>query len=505
MKQLKQHIILLLITVISGFGGAPTFVENELIVRFETDLSPVDVEVVLMDQPVLSHSQISRPLNLWLISLDLKQIQLHQMVKDMARQPEVIYVQLNHILTERNTPDDPSFEQQWNFNNTGQSGGLIDADVDAPEAWEITTGGLTALGYEIVAGVVDGGCDLEHPDLLANLWSNPADTAGNGLDDDNNGWVDDSLGWNAFGHNGNIPTSSHGTHVAGTIGAHSDNGNQVAGVNWSVKIMPVAGGSTNTAVAMEAYSYILEQKLTWIESLGLNGAFVVSANSSFGIDFADCESGDYPVWNDMYNSMGEAGILSVGATANRNTNVDEQGDVPTGCSSPYLVAVTNTTRFDVKASSGYGLETIDLGAPGSSILSTNYNQGTSTKTGTSMSAPHVTGAIALMHSAANSGLAQFYVDNPALGALMFKQMLLTSVDTLSALQGLTVSGGRLNLHQAVLGALNWEPPGDGNLNYDGYVNVQDLIILTQLILGNIEPSSVLLAAGDLNGDQLVTV
>ena len=504
MKSIR-HIILFQVLVLSAFGGAPAFVENELIIRFDDGIRASDIPIILMDQPVTGLRVISRPLNIWLVQIDLKQTQLHLAQRALKGQPEIRYVQLNHIVTERSTPDDPLFDQQWNFENTGQSGGTPDADIDAPGAWDVTTGGTTALGRQIVAGIVDAGCEMIHPDLQANLWSNPADTAGNGIDDDGNGWVDDSLGWNAFGNNGNIPTSSHGTHVAGIIGAHSDNGNQVAGVNWHVKLMIVAGSSTSTDVVTTAYSYILEQKLAWLESAGTSGAFVVSINSSFGIDFADCESADYPLWNDMYNALGEAGILSVGATANRNTNVDVEGDVPTGCSSPYIVAVTNTTRYDLKASAGFGLESIDLGAPGSSILSTNYNLGTSIKTGTSMAAPHVTGAIALMHAAANQELAQFYEMDPARGAMMFKYMLLASVDTLSALQGITVSGGRLNLHRAVLKAANWQPPGDGNLNSDAYVNIQDVIIMTQLILGRIEASSVMLDAADMNGDEQVTV
>ena len=505
MKRLNKIILTLILLACFTFGGAPLFVKNQLIVRFDQTLTAADIEIILLDSPLKIARQISRPLDLWLIQVDLAEMQLQQARRTLIEIPEVLYTQYDHYLSERLEPDDPSYDLQWNFENTGQSSGTVDADIDAAEAWEISTGGLTILGQEIVAGIVDGGCDMIHPDLLANFWSNPADTAGNGIDDDENGWVDDSLGWNVYGNNGDIPISSHGTHVAGIVGAHSNNANQVAGVNWNVKLMIVAGASTTTATAMTAYSYIWEQKLSWIESEGARGAFVVTANSSFGLNYGDCDSVDYPVWNDMYNSMGEAGILSVAATANANINVDVAGDLPTSCDSPYLITVTNTNRYDQKASSGYGAESIDLGAPGSSILSTNSNQGTTYKSGTSMSAPHIAGAIALMHAAATPELAQYYEEQPGLAAQIFKSMILTSVDTLAALQGITVSEGRLNLHQAVLRASTWVASASGDLNLDDQVNVQDVIVLVNLILGLIETTPELLAAADLNYDTQITV
>jgi len=121
-----------------------------------------------------------------------------------------------------------------------------------------------------------------------------------------------------------------------------------------------------------------------------------------------------------------------------------------------------------------------------------------------MSTPHVTGAVALMHAAASTELAQYYEDNPALGAGVFKTLLLTSVDTLASLDGITVTGGRLNLHHAVLAASVW-PTGSGDMNQDFSLDIQDVVILVNLILGNITPNPVLIAAGDLNDDTLITV
>jgi len=514
MNTVYRSLILSLILTSLGYPGAALFVEDEMLVRFDEGLNREDIEIILMDDPVQIVRQVSRPLNLWLLKVDLSKNQLGKARRSLRDVPEVRYTQNNHLLQLRATPDDPLFDRQWGLHNTGfdTNGnplGTEDADIDAPEAWEISTGGTTILGREIVAAVIDGGCDLDHADLVANLWSNPFDTLGNGIDDDNNGWVDDSLGWNAYNQNGTIPQTTldaaHGTHVTGTIGAHSNNGNQVAGVNWDIKLMIVAGGSSTTAIAMEAYSYVLEQKLAWLNSGGTEGAFVVTANSSFGADNIFCDSLEYPVWNDMYNTMGEAGILSVAATANRSVNVDVMGDLPTSCSSPYLITVTNSNRDDVKVSgAGYGQVSIDLSAPGYGILSTNYNQTTSVKYGTSMSTPHVTGAVALMHAAASEALAQYYEDEPGAAAEVFKELLLTSVDPLSTLEGITTTGGRLNLHHAVLAASIW-PAGSGDMNQDFSVNIQDVIILVNLIMGNISPTPDLLTAGDLNYDTHITV
>ncbi|MDQ3191099.1 MAG: S8 family serine peptidase [Bacteroidota bacterium] len=361
--------------------------------------------------------------------------------------------QRNHKVQLRSAyPDDTSFGTMWGLHNTGQSGGTVDADIDAPEAWDITTGGLTSSGDTIVVAVIDGGFQLSHQD--GNYWRNYGEIPGNGIDDDGNGYIDDEYGWNAYNNNGSIGVDQHGTHVAGTIGAKGNNTQGVTGVNWNTKVMAVQGSSGNEATVVRAYSYVFDQRKLYDQTNGQKGAFVVSTNASFGVDYAD--PADFPLWCAIYDSLGTLGILSCGATANLNINIDNTGDVPTACASNFMVSVTNTTRFDGKNSgAAYGLTTIDLGAPGTQILSTVPTNGYSSLTGTSMATPHVAGNIALMWAAACPDLMLEYKNNPGAVALMMKQFMLDNVDPISALQGITVSGGRLNAHKSLLAVLSY--------------------------------------------------
>src|SRR4029078_3045345 len=169
--------------------------------------------------------------------------------------PNVTFVEPDYRVSVQMEPNDPSFGLQYSLNNPGQSGGLADADLDAPEAWDITTG-----DHDTIVAVIDPGVDYTHPDLAANIWTNPGEIPGNNFDDDHNGYVDDVHGWD-FATNDNDPMDDHyhGTHCAGTIGAVGDNGLGVAGVNWTVRIAARkfldAGGSGSTDAAIAAIDY----------------------------------------------------------------------------------------------------------------------------------------------------------------------------------------------------------------------------------------------------------
>ena len=446
-----------------------------------------------------------KSLNIWLISYNIKIYKnVDQAILEIQNFPFIIYAQKNHITSNRLIPNDTEFENMWHLNNTGQSGGSEDADIDAPEAWDISTG---SSNQEIVIGIVDSGFEWEHQDLIDNIWINLNEIPNNGIDDDENGYIDDINGWDVFENDGDIPITSHGTKVAGMIGAKGNNNIDVVGVNWDVSLMPIAGSSSSTSTVISAYNYALENKLLWLETDGILGANVVAINSSFGINYADCNSGSFPVWNDMYNSLGEAGILSIAATMNINANVDELGDVPTGCNSDYIISVTNTDRNDAKfISAAYGRESIDLGAPGTSVCSTRPgNLISCSLTGTSYSTPIVSGAVGMIYSSASNILREEYLENPALTSIIIKNIILNTVDRISSLDTITVSGGRLNLYNAVNAAMQYDGlcsiPGD--FNNDLNINIQDIILIVSCILFNdtIEENSCM----DMNNNSEIDI
>jgi serine protease len=391
--------------------------------------------------------KVSEPMRIWLVKFDYKAIDHQEMLDAVHFHPKVAVAQFNHKITYRNTPNDAQYNQQWQYNNTGQSGGTIGADIDADSAWDISTGGLTALGDTIVVCIIDGGIDLNHNDLTPNRWVNYAEIPNNGIDDDNNGFIDDYLGWNTADDDDNIVGSSHGTAVAGIIGAKGNNGVGVAGVNWDIKLMIVRGGTGQEAEVLEAYSYPLSLRKKYNETGGQEGAFVVATNASWGIDGGQASS--VPLWCQMYDTLGFYGILNVGAGPNANSNVDVVGDLPTTCPSEYLMAVTNLNHNDTKITqAGYGLTHIDLGAFGEATYTTT-NGGYAGFGGTSGATPHVTGSIALLYSAPCPSFAILAKSNPAAAAALARDYIYNTVDANASLNGITVTGGRLNVYQAM--------------------------------------------------------
>ena len=446
MKSIIKPLFILAIMALSVFSYAQepqqsqestTYVENEFIIWLEQDVDAADF-AAKSNTGIMPKRQLSKRLNIWLFEInDNKELREDKM-RRLNANADVRIIQNNHtnITLREAIPDDPFFGQQW-----------APAIMNLPQAWEeFTTGGVTATGDTIVVAVIDGGADWTHEDL--NCWENAHEIPNNGIDDDGNGYIDDFHGWNAYNHNGYVGSNNHGIHVSGIIGAVGNNGKGVCGVNWNVKIMPIGGSSSNESIVVEAYSYVLEMRARYNETDGEEGAFIVATNSSFGVDYGNPD--DYPIWCSMYDEMGNVGILSCGAGPNMNVNVDVVGDVPSACPGNYLIGITNTTSDDVKyTGAGYGINNIDIGAPGTSIYSTLPNNNYGNMTGTSMATPQVSGTIALMYAALPEEMMIACKNDPANFCLSMRHHLLNGADHLPSLDGLVASGRRLNAYGAI--------------------------------------------------------
>lgn len=343
------------------------------------------------------------------------------MIERLKRNPLVEFIEPNYIVSANILPNDPEMSLLWGLHNTGQDGGTADADIDAPEAWDIETGASAS----VLVAVIDTGVDYNHNDLKANMWVNPGEIPANGIDDDANGYIDDVYGYDFSNNDGDpFDDNSHGTHVAGTISARADNEVGITGVSWGAKIMAVkfldASGSGTTTDAVEAILY----------ATGM-GAHI--SNNSWG------GGGFSQALKDAIFTAHQANSLFVAAAGNSSSNNDLFPHYPSSYDVPNVLAVAATDNNDLLAGfSSYGVTTVDLGAPGVNVYSTTPNQSYDYYSGTSMATPHVSGAAAV-------ALAQ----NPALTAEGVKALLMDTVDPTTELSGLTITGGRLNLNNAV--------------------------------------------------------
>jgi serine protease len=347
--------------------------------------------------------------------------------------PDVEYAEPDYILSANLVPNDPQYADGtlWALNNTGQNGGQNDADIDAPEAWT-----LRSDAPQVIVAVVDTGVRFTHEDLAANMWRNPGEVAGNGVDDDRNGYVDDVHGISALDATGYpMDGNGHGSHVAGIIAAAGNNGRGIVGVAWRAQIMALqfldANGDGYTSDAVVSIDYARAK-----------GAAVVNASfagpdNSFSL-------------RDAIVRARAAGMIIVAAAGNEALNNDSIPTYPANYALDNVVSVAATTRSDALANySNYGAQTVDLAAPGSSIYSAYFlaDNAYVTMSGTSMAAPHVAGAVALLRAHV-SGLTHTQIID----------RLLKAVDPLPALAGKTASGGRLNLQRALQGSTGDPPP-----------------------------------------------
>lgn len=352
------------------------------------------------------------------------------LMRALSQRPDVEYVEPNYIVTRTKEPRDPYWTSLWGMTK-----------ISAPAAWDKTTG-----SQNIVVGVVDTGVDYNHPDLASNIWSSTSSltvTIGGVKITCPAG----TKGFNAINNTCNpLDDEDHGTHVSGTIGAVANNGIGVVGVNWTTQIMGLkflsANGTGYTSDAVDAIEFAVQLK-----QLGVN---IRVLNNSWG-------GGGYSTT--LYNEIKRAGdndILFVASAGNEGKNTDSTPSYPASYNLPNIIAVAATDSKDALASwSNYGATSVDLAAPGVSILSTVRNNSYATWSGTSMAAPHVSGAAALVLSATRC---------TSLTALELKNAILNNVDLVAGLSGKVLTGGRLNVDKAITNCASALPLPDFTLS-----------------------------------------
>ncbi len=345
------------------------------------------------------------------------------------------------VATMQNDPDVEYAEPNWVYHHEAVSN---DPYVTNGSLWGMGTGfgtqAVTAWANNhtncssVYVGIIDEGYMYTHADLAANAGVNPGEIAGNGIDDDGNGLTDDVYGWDFVGNNASVfdgLNDDHGTHVAGTIGGVGGNGQGVAGMCWSVKLLDAKFLGTNggtTANAIKAVDYFTNLKL--------KGVNIVATNNSWG------GGGFSQGLQDAIERANAAGILFVVAAGNSTLNCETSACYPAGYPNANIISVASiTSTGDISSFSNYGATTIDIGAPGSGIYSSvpagsrrNITSGYASYSGTSMATPHVTGAAAL-----------YAATHPGSTAAQIKAAILSSATPTASLAGKTVTGGRLNV------------------------------------------------------------
>ena len=390
-----------------------SYQSNEFLVQFAVESGPISLRPVL--GLTFAGGTVKKKLtdDGWFSVVVQPGMNLQSAMDAYRLRSDVQLVTPDFKLTLETTANDTSIGSQWGLSNTGGSGGLVGADIGATQAWQYGTSST------VVVGVLDTGVDYNHPDLAANIWQNGNEIPGNGIDDDRNGYVDDRRGWD-FANNDADPMddNGHGTHVAGTIGAVGNNGVGVSGVAWSVRLMPLkfmdSQGSGSLSDAIEGINYARNM-----------GAKIINASWGGG--------GFSSALQQAITRFQNAGGIFVAAAGNESSNNVTTPAFPANYSG--VISVGASTRTDTLASfSNFGTN-VDVVAPGASILSTLPNNRYGSLSGTSMAAPHVAGALALL-----------WGQNTAATAMTITNALVNNTD--NVLRGSTSQFGRINVGKA---------------------------------------------------------
>jgi subtilisin family serine protease len=419
MKNFRPILFIILLFVQLSFAQTnfKNFVDGELLVKFKNGN--------VSQSAITSHSKIGATVVEQFADLAWQRVKLPNRMslsKGIAyyqKNLEVAEVQPNfyyHLLA---TPNDAQYSSMFGM-----------PKISAPQAWDLTTG-----SSNVVVAIIDTGINYNHTDLAANIWTNSAEIQNNNIDDDGNGFIDDFYGYDFFFNDSNpFDENGHGTHVAGTVGAVGNNSIGVTGVNWNVKLMAIKiydndGFGTTSAMLINAYNYVRMMK-----NRGIN--IRVTNNSYGGCDEA---CGYDQATKDAIDALNDVDVIQAFAAGNNGTNNDSIPFYPSNYTTPGIISVASSTSTDARSSfSCFGATTVDVAAPGSSILSTVLSGGYGNLSGTSMASPHVAGASALL-----------LAHNPNLSTASVKASLMNQSDQLAAWNGLVKSNGRLNVFSAM--------------------------------------------------------
>lgn len=442
MRGFEMYFRLLFLCLFSFFYLSQSqerlYKDGEILVKFKDNSNKVDT---IIKQSGGNISDSFRLFNIYKIKLK-DGISVEEAIKKFKENPNVEYAEPNYIVKKMETvPNDPYFDVQWGLQA-----------INMTKAWDLCNGG------NVVVAVLDSGIDYNHPDLKANIWKNEKEICGNGLDDDGNGFVDDCYGWNFAYNNNDVmddDNDSHGTHVAGIIGAVGNNSIGVSGINWQIKIMPVkfldSNGSGDLATVIKAIEYAV-----------MMGAKVI--NASYGYpDGCGTKINPSKAEEDAIKKTRDYGVLFVAAAGNYGCNNDIYPFYPASYKLDNIISVAAVDKnINISSYSNYGKNSVHIAMPGVGIFSTvrtSINGGYDYKSGTSMAAPFV------------SGLGAFLMACKGYNYAQAKEAILATVNKKNNLSNYTISGGIADAYLALnysFSNVNTQPSnGGGGCNVVG--------------------------------------
>lgn len=411
------------------------YVPNEVLIKFRDGTTATQQttahSAIQATRREVIHAQSNGTARLELVGLPVG-TDVQETIATLKTDPTVEYAEPNWIYTHGATSNDPFFTNGSLWGMYGdQTSPANQYGSQAGEAWAAGQTGSS----NVYIGVIDEGIQFTHPDLDANIWTNPFDAA-DGIDNDGNGYVDDIHGWDFANNDNSIydggtqgRLDNHGTHVSGTIGGEGGNATGVAGINWNVRIISgkfLGRNGGTTANAIKAVDYMTNLKI----NRGLN--IVATSNSWGGGGFSQALF-------DAIERANAAGILFIVAAGNSGVNIDSSPSYPASYTNANIISVAAIDSAGAIASfSNYGATDVDIGAPGVAINSTVAFNSYASYNGTSMATPHVSGAAALYASA-----------HPGATAAQIKNAILSSAIPTASLAGKTSTGGRLDANAAL--------------------------------------------------------